>query len=1490
LAHIPRAVEVIVRKLLAKDPEDRYQTAAGLESDLRYCVSQWERQQRSELGEEGSLWRSHPAAPQANDAKEGHPDRAKSVELAQSFLREISLDRLVEKLTVAAAEHGGAERALLILNEQGSMRIAAEVANTCGRVVISPLRASVSATEFATSLFNQVAQTRLHAVIHDSESDEAFADDLYLQSRHPRSVLCIPIVGNGDLAGALYLEHMREPRFFSASRIAHLEVLASNAADSIRNAQQYAELEKENRELRQAKDELRRSEAFLALAQRMTLTSSCWWSVATGGIVWSEESYRLLDYPRELEPSLALIMQRCHPDDLERLQGVLAVAAESGTDFELKHRLLMPDGSVKHVHVRAQNTRGDAGQHEFVTAIVDRTEQEAMRTGLELALAQATGEEARLHAVISAMPAMAWSARTDGYMEFLSQRWLDYAGLAMVRAAGYGWIDVVHPDDINALNDRLKVSIESPQKSFEVEARLRSRDGEYRWFLLRAELLVDPQGNPKKWYGINTDIEDRKRAESALRLSNIYMRYAQELSHTGSVGFRRSSAEVLWSEETARIYDYDPSIPPTMEMVMRRVHPDDVTLMEDVFARAANGGTSFEHEHRLLMPDGSIKHLRTLANLVKDESGHEEILGAITDITREYRDKARLEEALRVVQKSEDRLRTTLETIPALIWSTQADGWADYFSPAWLCYTGLSIAQASGPGWASALHPDDKDGILDKWIRILESRAPGEAEARFRRFDGEYRWFLFRTAPLIEEGGGVLRWYGTNTDIDDLKRADQAVRRSQIYMEHAQKLSHTGSVGFRKTDGKVLWSEEAALIYGYDPQTPPTMEMVLQRVHPEDLSMLQNVFAQAALLGTSFDFEHRLLMPDGSIKRIRNLAHSVKVDGGVEEVLGAVTDITQQYDDRANLQQALHEIRTSEERLRNIVETIPALTWSTNAEGLADYFSQAWLRYTGLSMEQASGAGWSVAIHPEDTDTVFAQWHRIMASGAQGEAEARFRRFDGTYRWFLFRAAPFTGEDGNVLRWYGTNTDIDDQKRAEKLLASEKLLFEMIATGKPLRATLAAVCRIVEDLTDGLVACLSLPELLGDLVWADPNEPRPRDRLSKLKSIPLFSSHHAVLGSLSAFSVQPGRAMTPPEQNIVERCAQLASIVIERKRAADLLEKSEAFLAEGQKISHTGSFKWNFHSGAVTWSDEVFRIFEFDTSAKLSQEAVLERIHPDDRTAAREQVMHLGRKGLEAEYRLLMPDGSVKHLYVVTQAAIGSGQDIEVVGALMDVTASRQSQARLQHSLDEKEALLKEVHHRVKNNLQLISSLLNLQASQIADPTVSELFAESRNRVRSMALVHENLYRAGDLSRVQMRDHVQTLCAHLVRAYGFNGERIKLETDVEELDLDLDRAISAGLIVNELVSNALKHAFPDGRSGRVLVSLKREAEAAFRLSVSDDGIGLRPGTENGVAESLGLRLVQRLALQLHGKTTVSLANGTSFAVDFGTHHSVRVTT
>jgi two-component sensor histidine kinase len=238
---------------------------------------------------------------------------------------------------------------------------------------------------------------------------------------------------------------------------------------------------------------------------------------------------------------------------------------------------------------------------------------------------------------------------------------------------------------------------------------------------------------------------------------------------------------------------------------------------------------------------------------------------------------------------------------------------------------------------------------------------------------------------------------------------------------------------------------------------------------------------------------------------------------------------------------------------------------------------------------------------------------------------------------------------------------------------------------------------------------------------------------------------------------------------------------------------------------------------------------------------------------------------------------------VFTPSRVEALQLLASQAAISLENASLQQTAAL---LEEKEALLKEVHHRVKNNLQLISSLLSLQAARVRDPEVAELFTDSRNRVRSMALVHENLYRAGNFARIPMASHVEHLCGHLARAYDMHRQNVHLCIEVDDVQLDMSRAISCGLVINELVSNALKHAFPHGRGGSLRVTLKQYGEGACILGVADDGIGLSDGFSVARTGSLGLQLIEDLTQQLLGKLEIRGGEngGTDVTVAFQSCH------
>jgi PAS domain S-box-containing protein len=304
-------------------------------------------------------------------------------------------------------------------------------------------------------------------------------------------------------------------------------------------------------------------------------------------------------------------------------------------------------------------------------------------------------------------------------------------------------------------------------------------------------------------------------------------------------------------------------------------------------------------------------------------TGHDEL----AELGKVFNDTARhLRDLYANLQSSEDQLRCVISTIPAHVWSTLPDGSVDFVNQRLLEFTGFSPEKLREWEWDAIIHPDDRARAVGDWNTAVATGQPMESEIRLRRADGDFRYLLVRNVPLLNSQGHIVKWYGTGIEIEDRKRAEAQLRRNEAYLAEAQRLTRTGSFGWQVASGEIQWSEETYHIFACDKADKPSLQWILQRTHPDDRDLVQGVLEQAAVNGTNFDVEHRLLMPDGVVKYLHVVAHGLPDSTGHLEFVGAVTDITATW-------QAAQALQESEEKWRDVFANNPTMYFIMDASG-----------------------------------------------------------------------------------------------------------------------------------------------------------------------------------------------------------------------------------------------------------------------------------------------------------------------------------------------------------------------------------------------------------------------------------------------------------------------------------------------------------------------------------------------------------------------------
>src|SRR5882724_1956365 len=612
-------------------------------------------------------------------------------------------------------------------------------------------------------------------------------------------------------------------------------------------------------------------------------------------------------------------------------------------------------------------------------------------------------------------------------------------------------------------------------------------------------------------------------------------------------------------------------------------------------------------------------------------------------------------------------LQVLVNSAPSLIHTGTADGYLDFFNQTWLRYVGRPLEDLQGWNWTAFIHPEDVEGIVERWRASLASGEPFLHEARVLRADSEYRWMLHHKIAMRNGSGQIVKWYGSSIDIEDRKRAEgklrrstQELQRSEFYLAEGQRFARMGSWAFDPA-GFDYWSPELFRMHGLDPdRKPPTVQEYLDCVHPQDRESMANLIEGLSAKALPFDATKRIVRPNGEVRYIRCVGAPVVENESLKKYLGSAIDVTE------------HELATQELRRRE--------AYLAEAQKLSHTGSFGWKPDSGeivwsdetyciFEYDRAEKPTLDMVfqrIHPDDR-ALAQQVIEGVSRSTDFEHEYRLVMPSGAIKHIRVRAHAVPDSCGDV-EVVGAVTDITERKTAEDKIrrlvdAGIFGIFFANVDGAIVEANQAFLQMLQYDRQD-LVS--------GRLRWADltPAEWRERDERALTEFLETGVFHYEKEYFRKDGSRVPvlvgGARLQSPNEGVV-----FVLDLTERKRAEEKIRISESYLAEAQRLSQTGSWAWSPEQDIKYWSDECYRVLSFDPQDGLPRfEDFFQRLHPDDQPGFRELTQTAIREKAEweADYRIVHPDGPVRDIHVVAHPVLSTSGHLEFVGTVIDVT------------------------------------------------------------------------------------------------------------------------------------------------------------------------------------------------------------------------------
>jgi PAS domain S-box-containing protein len=685
-------------------------------------------------------------------------------------------------------------------------------------------------------------------------------------------------------------------------------------------------------------------------------------------------------------------------------------------------------------------------------------------------------------------------------------------------------------------------------------------------------------------------------------------------------------------------------------------------------------------------------------------------------------------------------------------------------------------------------------------------------------------------------------------------------------------------------------------------------------VHPDDIEVVRQQFAQIVAGKTADNMEYRYKTKEGKYIHILNNAAPISdSQGNIVAALGIARDISYRKKIEDELRKARdemgervvertaqllaankklseeikerrrieEELRKSEEKYRVIFESFHDVYYQTDKEGLITIISPSVRTQAGYDPEDIIGhLVTDFYLNPDDRETFI---EKLKETGTVNDYELKLKAKDGRVIEVSASSNLVFGKGGKPVGVEGVLRDITERKRAEEALReSEEKYRELIENLSEVIYALDQNGRLtyVSPAVKSLIGYY--PKELESNPFSEwihqEDLSRAREGFQKVLSGKSTNSEYGIISKSGEIRWIYTSSRPVLKENQVIGVQGVLTDITERKRAEEALQAREAYLDQLFESAQEAIVMADNDGKALRINEEFTRVFGYTKKEAVGRK-VDELIVPKSLQKEAVSITRSVSKGEKIAMETVRrhKDGTPIDVSVLASPIIISGNLTGTYGIYRDITQRKRAEEQIRASLKEKEILLQEINHRVKNNMQIISSLLNLQSRHIENGKALELFQSSQNRVKSMALIHERLYQSKDFTKIDVADYVRSLTNQLFITYGINQDAIKLKVDIKDIFLDMNTAIPCGLIINELVSNSLEHAFPGGKQGEIKIAMHPLNKNEVELTVSDNGVGIPEDMDLKNTQSLGLYLVSMLAEdQLHGKIKLDRNKGTAF--------------